>query len=111
MKSHFLLLLLLSILITTGCRQPKNPVTDTDSDFENVGNEIPEVPKIIIHLSKELDSEEDSFLISNLELLGKIWGFLKYHHPEVGKGKYDWDDELLQFLSEYLDQKNLIKEN
>jgi C-terminal processing protease CtpA/Prc len=45
-------------------------------------------------------------LIDNLALLGKTWGFLKYHHPEVGKGKYDWDDELFQFLPEYMNVKN-----
>jgi len=45
-------------------------------------------------------------LINDLELLGKIWGFLKYHHPEVGKGKYDWDDELFQFLPEYMNVNN-----
>lgn len=25
----------------------------------------------------------------------KVWGFLKYHHPAVAKGKYDWDKEFL----------------
>ena len=45
-------------------------------------------------------------LIDNLALLGKIWGFLKYHHPEVGKGKYKWDDELFQFLPEYMNVIN-----
>ncbi len=45
-------------------------------------------------------------MITNLELLGKTWGFLKYHHPEVGKGKYDWDDELFQFLPEYMNVNN-----
>ncbi|RZJ66241.1 MAG: peptidase S41 [Flavobacterium sp.] len=24
----------------------------------------------------------------------KIWGFLKYYHPQVAKGKFDWDKEL-----------------
>ena len=25
----------------------------------------------------------------------KIWGFLKYYHPEVAKGKLDWDKEFM----------------
>jgi hypothetical protein len=25
----------------------------------------------------------------------KTWGLLKYHHPEISKGKYDWDQEFL----------------
>lgn len=28
----------------------------------------------------------------------KIWGFLKYYHPEVAKGKIDWDDSFLTGL-------------
>lgn len=28
----------------------------------------------------------------------KIWGFLKYYHPEVANGKFDWDDQLLKVL-------------
>ena len=45
-------------------------------------------------------------LINNLDLLGKLWGFLKYHHPEVGKGNYNWDYELFRVLPEYLKAKN-----
>ncbi len=41
--------------------------------------------------------------IDDLELLGRVWGFLKYHHPEVAKGKYNWDQELFEFLPAYLE--------
>ncbi|GHT59558.1 hypothetical protein AGMMS50239_06500 [Bacteroidia bacterium] len=44
--------------------------------------------------------------IDNLELLGKLWGFLKYHHPEVGKGNYNWDYELFRMLPDYLSTSN-----
>ncbi len=40
--------------------------------------------------------------IGDLELLGRIWGFLKYHHPELGKGQYNWDYELFRILPNYL---------
>lgn len=50
----------------------------------------------------ELNSET----INNLELLGRVWGFLKYHHPQIAKGKYNWDYELFRFLPEYLNIKN-----
>jgi len=56
--------------------------------------------------SKIVMSDSTSDQINDLELLGKIWGFLKYHHPEVGKGKYDWDDELFQFLPEFMNVNN-----
>lgn len=29
---------------------------------------------------------------------GLVWGLLKYHHPEISKGTYDWDQELIELL-------------
>jgi C-terminal processing protease CtpA/Prc len=40
--------------------------------------------------------------LSDLKALGKIWGFLKYHHPEIAKGNYNWDYELFRILPELL---------
>lgn len=34
----------------------------------------------------------------NLVRLGKVWGFLKYYHPAVAAGKYNWDAELFRVL-------------
>ena len=45
-------------------------------------------------------------LINNLELLGKIWGLIKYHHPEIAKGNYNWDYELFRILPGYLNEKD-----
>lgn len=33
-----------------------------------------------------------------LALTGKIWGFLKYYHPNVADGKFNWDEELFRIL-------------
>lgn len=44
--------------------------------------------------------------IQNLELLGRLWGFLKYHHPAVTSGKYNWDYELFRILPDYLKVEN-----
>ncbi len=44
--------------------------------------------------------------ITNLELLGRIWGFLKYYHPEIAKGNYNWDYELFRFLPKFIEVKN-----
>lgn len=30
-----------------------------------------------------------------LSSLCKVWGFLKYYHPNVAKGDYNWDEQLL----------------
>ncbi|NRA62577.1 MAG: peptidase S41 [Psychrobium sp.] len=40
--------------------------------------------------------------IDNLNLLGKVWGFLKYHHPSIAQGKYNWDYELFRVLPKFL---------
>lgn len=34
--------------------------------------------------------------IRNLFLLGKVWGYLKYHHPDVSRGCFDWDSVMLR---------------
>ena len=44
--------------------------------------------------------------IEDLELLGRIWGFLKYHHPAIVKGNYNWDYELFRILPGYLKATN-----
>src|SRR5690554_2633407 len=44
--------------------------------------------------------------IENLELLGRVWGFLKYHHPEIAQGNYNWDYELFRFLPKYIESRN-----
>ncbi len=36
--------------------------------------------------------------IDNLFTLGRVWGFLKYHHPAVAAGKRQWDYDLLRIL-------------
>jgi hypothetical protein len=40
--------------------------------------------------------------ITNLIILGKVWGFLKYHHPAVTAGNRDWDSDLFQVLPRVL---------
>ena len=41
--------------------------------------------------------------IENLAVLGKVWGFLKYHHPRVAGGDLHWDYELFRVLPGVLD--------
>ncbi len=36
--------------------------------------------------------------IQNLATTGKVWGFLKYHHPLITGGERHWDYELLRVL-------------
>jgi len=46
--------------------------------------------------------------IENLKTLGLIWGFLKYYHPNIAKGEYNWDYELFRILPKVLNSKNQI---
>jgi C-terminal processing protease CtpA/Prc len=36
--------------------------------------------------------------IKYLTLLGELWGFLKYHHPAIANGDYNWDAQLFRIL-------------
>jgi C-terminal processing protease CtpA/Prc len=36
--------------------------------------------------------------VENLATLGRVWGFLKYHHPEVTAGKRHWDYDLFRVM-------------
>ena len=35
----------------------------------------------------------------------KVWGFLKYYHPSVASGKFNWDEELYSILPKVEDAK------
>ena len=37
--------------------------------------------------------------IENATILGKVWGFLKYHHPQIASGNYNWDYELFRHMT------------
>ncbi len=63
--------------------RPKTSV-NTDHEFDS-GSKV-----IITELSK--------VQIENLASLGKIWGFLKYHHPEIAAGRRHWDYDLFRIL-------------
>ncbi|MEQ8245406.1 S41 family peptidase [Fulvivirga sp.] len=39
-----------------------------------------------------LDNNEKLFATA------KLWGFMKYYHPNVAKGKFDWDNQLIEIL-------------
>lgn len=79
---------------------------------------LKEKEKIIYKASLDKEFDLDSkieilnlneALINNLELLGKVWGLLKYNHPEITKGDYNWDFELFRMLPEYMNSKNTLE--
>lgn len=48
-----------------------------------------------LHFSAQTLSENQK-----LESLCKVWGFLKYYHPNVAKGQFNWDEQLFQKIDE-----------
>jgi C-terminal processing protease CtpA/Prc len=68
-----------------------------------------ELPKTIVDLDREFDGgsgitlkELTKIQVANLAMLGKVWGFLKYHHPLITAGKRHWDYELFRILPRVL---------
>lgn len=60
-------------------------------------------------LDREFDSgsgiefgELDRFQMESLVILGRVWNFLKYHHPQVCSGELNWDYELFRVLPSVL---------
>lgn len=77
---------------------------------------IPEEAPPFVHVPTpvELDTEFDEgsgietrplspLQIANLALLGKVWGFVKYHHSRVTGGEVNWDYALFRVMPEVLD--------
>lgn len=44
--------------------------------------------------------------VHNLSVLAKLWGFLKYNHPDVARGRYDWDTVLVNKIQPFLEAKS-----
>ena len=79
------------------------------------GNKLEDLNPIIIpaKTDKEFDNGSlisdfnfDKTKIENLKTLGLVWGFLKYYHPNIAKGEFNWDYELFRVLPKVLNVKN-----
>jgi len=44
--------------------------------------------------------------INDLKILGMVWGFLKYYHPNIAAGNYNWDYELFRILPKIIQAKS-----
>jgi C-terminal processing protease CtpA/Prc len=51
-------------------------------------------------------SPTSSFERDRYKQLGLVWGLLKYHHPEISKGKYSWDNEFILLCDKVATVKN-----
>lgn len=50
-------------------------------------------------------------MVNDLAILGKVWGFLKYYHPEMATGNYNWDYELFRIMPKILQTNNDTERN
>jgi hypothetical protein len=57
----------------------------------------------------KVDSLLSKQQIENLFVLGKTWGFLKYYHPDVAKGSYNFDSCLFSILPPVLKAQSKLK--
>ncbi len=48
-------------------------------------------------------TEINDFQLESLFLLGKVWSFLKYHHPQIGRGDVNWDYAVMRILPSVMD--------
>jgi C-terminal processing protease CtpA/Prc len=73
--------------------------------------ETPKAPKFETVLDRDHEYDGGSRIvlpelsnvqIQNLATLGKVWGFLKYHHPRLTQGERHWDYDLLRILPSLL---------
>ena len=44
--------------------------------------------------------------LKDLDLLGMIWGFLKYYHPNIAAGNFNWDYELFRIAPKIIKASN-----
>lgn len=71
---------------------------------------------LIFHSSSFTQTLSDNEYFKRLYVVGRVWGYLKYFHPEVAKGRYNWDDTLMNKVkdprvkSSNVDFNNLIKD-
>jgi C-terminal processing protease CtpA/Prc len=82
------------------------------------GKPIDEAPILEIKLSKaQLDTafSNSSNIVHidtgrqqliNLTMLGQVWGFVKYHHPEVASGNFNMDAELFRVMPDVIKAKD-----
>lgn len=47
--------------------------------------------------------------VKTLKELGLIWGFLKYYHPAVAEGDFNWDYELFRMIPKVVNEKKRAK--
>jgi C-terminal processing protease CtpA/Prc len=69
-----------------------------DKPIDIVEWQVLKTPNVSVKSNVRLDSLLTNKQKENLYILAKVWGFLKYHHPDVARGKSSFDEELFKVL-------------
>jgi C-terminal processing protease CtpA/Prc len=64
---------------------------------------------LLLVLSQTLFSQTKLTETQKLATTCKVWGYLKYYHPQVASGKFDWDKQLFDVLPK-VEQANTNEE-
>lgn len=92
----------IQICTNKGIYKGENPVpvfqADADDQFNN-GSGV-----------KSIDLR-NPLIIQNLDILGRVWGFMKYYHPAVRNGSFNWDYELFKILPLIISAKSAQERN
>jgi C-terminal processing protease CtpA/Prc len=82
------------------------------------GKPLPDRPWIDRESDHEFDhgshiglSDLTSLQIDNLVTLGKVWGFLKYYHPQITAGRRQWDYDLFRVMPAILEAHDRSEAN
>jgi C-terminal processing protease CtpA/Prc len=82
--------------------------------------DLPKTPKPTTVLDRDHEFDGGSRIvlsglsrvqIQNLATAGKVWGFLKYHHPLITGGQRHWDYDLLRLLPTILAAPDRVAAN
>lgn len=65
----------------------------------DIDNEFAKTSKLSLDVINKLTNKE-------LTNLGLIWGYLKYYHPNIQKGMYNWDAELFRLIPKLTEIKH-----
>lgn len=82
---------------------PSSPLREPDTILD-IDREFVAGSRIVIHSLSPAEVER-------LVVLGKVWGFLKYHHPRVTSGQLHWDFELFRVLPPVLAATDAAERN
>jgi hypothetical protein len=79
-----------------------DPMFDTSAPKRFIAKRVPEGPldldQTFARGSGVSLTSLSGVQIANLATLGKVWGFLKYHHPAIADGQHHWDYDLFREL-------------